>query len=59
MKVKALRSFSGVVSMSRGQEMDIQDEFILNDLMKAGYVEPLEENEEDKPKKKSKKDDAQ
>ena len=43
MKVKALRSFSGAVNMSRNQVMDIQDEFILNDLLKAGYVEPLEE----------------
>ena len=43
MKVKALRSFSGAVNMSRGQVMDIQDDFVLNDLLKAGYVEALEE----------------
>lgn len=43
MKVKALRSFSGAANMSRGQTMDIQDEFVLNDLLKAGYVEALEE----------------
>ena len=43
MKVKALRSFSGAVCMSRGQVMDIQDEYVLNDLLKAGYVEALEE----------------
>lgn len=43
MKVKALRSFSGAVNMSRGQVMDIQDEYVLNDLLKAGYVEALEE----------------
>lgn len=43
MKVRALRSFSGVVNMSRGQVMNIQDEYVLNDLLKAGYVEALEE----------------
>ena len=43
MKVKALRSFSGAVNMSRGQMVDIQDEYVLNDLLKAGYVEAQEE----------------
>ena len=43
MKVKALRSFGGAVYMSRGQVMDIQDEYVLHDLLKAGYVEALEE----------------
>ena len=47
MKVKALRSFSGAINMSRDQEMDIQDEYVLNDLLKAGYVEPAEEVKED------------
>ena len=48
MKVRALRSFSGAVTMSSGQEKHISDEFILNDLLKAGYVEALEENNDDK-----------
>ena len=43
MKVKALKSFSGAVNMSRGQVMNIQNEYVLHDLLKAGYVEPLEE----------------
>ena len=43
MKVRALRSFGGAVNMSRGQVMNIQDEYVLNDLLKAGYVEALEE----------------
>ena len=43
MKVMALRSFGGAVNMSRGQVMNIQDEYVLNDLLKAGYVEALEE----------------
>lgn len=68
MKVRALKSFSGAVNMSRGQEMDIQEEYVLNDLLKAGYVEVLvdtlaeaaesantqtaAETEAEKPKKK-------
>ena len=43
MKVRALRSFGGAVNMSRGQVRDIQDEYVLKDLLKAGYVEALEE----------------
>ncbi len=42
MKVKALRSFSGALSMSRGEERDITDTVILDDLLKAGYVETAE-----------------
>lgn len=68
MKVRALKSFSGAVNMSRGQEMDIQEGYILHDLLKAGYVEALvdtlaeaaesanaqtaAETETEKPKKK-------
>lgn len=44
MKVRALRSFGGAVTMRRGQETDIKDMFIVDDLLKAGYVEALEEN---------------
>ena len=59
MKVKALKSFSGAVSMAKGDVRDINDEYILKDLIKAGYVveeakEPAEEKAE-KPKKKTKK----
>ena len=69
MKVKALKSFSGAVTMCSGQEKEISDEFILKDLLKAGYVEAIEDGDndsdkqgtddepkkEEKPKKKSKK----
>ena len=47
MKVKALRSFSGAETMSRGQEKDISDEYVLADLLKAGYVEAIEDGEPD------------
>lgn len=48
MKYKALVSFSGAVSMSKGQVREINDKYIVADLLQAGYIEPIE-----KQKKKS------
>lgn len=45
MKVKALTSFSGAISMSKGEERDIKNDVLLKDLMQAGYVEALEAEE--------------
>ena len=42
MKVKALKSFTGAVSMSVGEVRNITDKVIANDLVNAGYVECLE-----------------
>lgn len=50
MKYKALVGFSGKVSMSKGEEKEIKDKCIVDDLLKAGYIEPTE-----KPKTTSKK----
>lgn len=41
MKVKALVSFAGVITMGLGETKDITDKVILNDLIKAKYVEPV------------------
>lgn len=41
MKVKALKSFSGVISMYIGEVRDIQTQAILDDLTAAGYIEPV------------------
>lgn len=41
MKVKALKSFSGVVSMYTGEIRDIKTPAILDDLAGAGYIEPV------------------
>lgn len=38
MKVKALKSFSGVISMYAGEVRDIQTQAILDDLTEAGYI---------------------
>ena len=51
---KALISFGGAVSMRIGEVRDISDSTIAEDLLKAGYIEPVkgakktEENPEDK-----------
>ena len=48
MKYRALVSFSGLVSMRKNEVKDIRDKAIVTDLIRAGYVEPIE-----KQKKKS------
>ncbi len=40
-KVKAKVSFAGEISMGRGEERVIDDKAILDDLLKAGYVEEV------------------
>jgi len=48
MEVRALVGFSGLVSMRKNEVKNIRDKHIVTDLIRAGYVEPIE-----KPKKKS------
>ena len=52
MKVKALISFSGVVSMGVGEVKEILDESIVKDLLRAGYI--VEVKDETKVKKAKK-----
>jgi len=40
MLVKAIVSFSGKISMSAGDVREIKDQYVLNDLIRAGYIEP-------------------
>jgi len=40
MKVKALKTFSGAISMHEGEIREIKNEYIIADLTKAGYIEP-------------------
>lgn len=42
MKVRATTCFSGLISMYAGEVREVEDSYILNDLMKAGYVVPAE-----------------
>lgn len=41
MKVKALRSFSGRVSMYKGEVRDLADEELIRDLAQAGHIEQV------------------
>ena len=57
MAYKATRSFSGIVSMKKGDVKDIKDVEVAKDLLRAGYVIALEEEkpQESKPKATAKK----
>ena len=54
MLVRAKVSFSGKISMAAGDVKDIKDSYVLNDLIKAGYIEPEAKEAEivEKPAKK-------
>lgn len=43
MRAKALTSFAGVYSGVPGQEIDITDKSIYEDLLRAAYIEPVDE----------------
>lgn len=42
MKVKATLSFGGKINMAKGETRDIPDGAVLKDLLRCGYVEPVE-----------------
>ena len=46
MRIKALKNFSGLVSMTQDEERDVRAE-IADDLIKAGYAEKVEPSEPD------------
>ena len=48
MKVRALISFSGLVSMRKGEVKEIRDKNIVTDLLRAGYVEQIEKQKNKK-----------
>lgn len=41
MKIKALTSFSGALTMYKGQTMEYDDKVVLQDLLQAGYIEEV------------------
>ena len=49
MKVKAKVSFCGPLCMAIGEVRNVTDEVLLADLLKAGYVVPVEEPAKEKP----------
>lgn len=50
---KALKSFSGVISMAEGDIKDISNPIIVKDLVKAGYIEEVKPAETKAKKKKT------
>lgn len=55
MRYRAIVSFSGKISMAKGQNREISDSALVDDLLNAGYIIPLEaEVKEEKPKPKPK-----
>ncbi len=51
MKIEALVSFCGTLSMTRGEIRDYSNDAVVSDLLKAGYVKPAEEPDEPAEKK--------
>lgn len=51
MKYKALVSFVGAVSMAKGEIREIADSPIIDDLLSAKYIEPVEERKKRTVKK--------
>lgn len=41
MKIEALRSFSGLITMAAGEVREYNDDFVVNDLLQAGYVKEV------------------
>ena len=38
---KALKSFSGIISMQEGETREIEDADVVADLLRAGYIEEV------------------
>lgn len=55
MMYKALISFTGLVSMAKGDVREISDISLASDLLKAGYIEEAKAQPEEKPKAEPKK----
>lgn len=50
MKIKAMVSFCGVLSMSKGEIRDYSVEPVVSDLMEAGYIREISEKTAEKTK---------
>lgn len=58
MQVRAKVNFSGLISMRKGEERELDNEFLLKDLLNAGYIEEVEPVQQKKrgAKNESKRD---
>lgn len=50
MKIEAMVSFCGVLSMSKGEIRDYSAEPVVSDLMEAGYIREISEKTAEKTK---------
>lgn len=50
---KAIRSFSGIITMRKGMEKEINDDAVAQDLMRAGFVVALNSSKPEKAEKKA------
>ena len=57
MVYRALRSFSGVISMATGEERELKDQYLIDDLLKAGYIAPVRDASEDQGPLKEKENE--
>ena len=56
MKIEAMVSFCGVLSMSKGEIRDYSVEPVVSDLMEAGYIREISEKTAEKTAEKTKPD---
>lgn len=54
-RFRVLVSFSGMITGAKGQCIDITDEAIIKDLVRAGYIEELDEAPAPSPAKRTRK----
>lgn len=62
MKVEAVISFCGVLSMAKGEVREYSNEAVLTDLISAGYVKEIKDEPEPRkvtPKRSVKKNESQ
>lgn len=48
---RAKVSFSGLITMRKDEVKDIKDEALIEDLLKANYIEEVKSEKEEKPEK--------
>lgn len=59
MEIRALCSFSGQITMTKGEVRECGNEYVVSDLLRAGYVEAVEQlPPEEKVKKPARKKKA-
>ena len=44
MRIRALRGFAGVLTMSKGEEREYDNEAVIKDLFRAGYIVEVDED---------------